>query len=644
MAVSVNAAVALILGLLIFLQVRQAAQNARTQAFAHAEEIANRYASQISRELNDAMLAARTVAQTFEGMKGAWVDDRSLYNSILKPVLLANSNFVAVWSCWESNALDGKDKDFAGKSGHDSSGRFIPLWFRSAGEAKLEKLSGYDTGGTGDYYLKATKGAGETALEPRSFKAGAFEARVIGMTVPMTYNGELTGAVGILLPATDLQQAVAAVRPYETGFAELIAADGSCLAHADTNLIGRNLFTSGTDTSLRQAVASAKTFARMTYSAALRTDLYAVTVPIHIGRSKATWALTVNLPMDKVLAEANRLLVRFTLLGLVGFLVTLGVVLWLAASISRPLLGISTNLDQIVSSLAQAVSQMQQSSHSLADGSGQQAASLEETSASLEEMSSMTKHNTENAQKANDLANQAREAADKGTQDMQAMNAAMQAIKGSSDDIAKIIKTIDEIAFQTNILALNAAVEAARAGEAGMGFAVVAEEVRNLAQRSAQAARETAAKIEGAIHKSAQGVALSAKVTETLNDIVAKARQVDELVGQVATASREQTQGVAQINVAVGQMDRITQSNAAGAEQIAAAAEELNSQAGTMKRTVLNLLKLVDGKERTGSLASEGTDPVSVNRSAPLSAKSKDNPPFVRSARQPVDHPQTLTV
>ena len=127
---------------------------------------------------------------------------------------------------------------------------------------------------------------------------------------------------------------------------------------------------------------------------------------------------------------------------------------------------------------------------------------------------------------------------------MQAMTTAMEAIKVSSDDIAKIIKTIDEIAFQTNILALNAAVEAARAGEAGMGFAVVADEVRNLAQRSAQAAKETAAKIEGAIGKTAQGVEISAKVAQALNDIVAKVRQVDELVAEVASASREQTQGI----------------------------------------------------------------------------------------------------
>jgi methyl-accepting chemotaxis protein len=248
--------------------------------------------------------------------------------------------------------------------------------------------------------------------------------------------------------------------------------------------------------------------------------------------------------------------------------------------------------------VASAAAQVSSSSQSLAEGASEQAASLEETSSSLEEMASMTKRNAENAQKANDLAKQTRTAADKGTIDMQTMSAAMDAIKVSSDDIAKIIKTIDEIAFQTNILALNAAVEAARAGEAGMGFAVVADEVRNLAQRSAQAAKETAGKIEGAITKTAQGVGISQQVAETLNEIATKARQVDELVAEVAGASREQTQGITQVNTAVGQMDKVTQSNAANAEESAAAAEELNAQAVTMKESVAELLQLVGGRSQ----------------------------------------------
>jgi hypothetical protein len=180
---------------------------------------------------------------------------------------------------------------------------------------------------------------------------------------------------------------------------------------------------------------------------------------------------------------------------------------------------------------------------------------------------------------------------------MQAMTTAMSEIKTSSDEIAKIIKTIDEIAFQTNILALNAAVEAARAGEAGMGFAVVADEVRSLAQRAAQAAKETAVKIESAVTKTSQGVLISEKVVKSLQEIVTKARQVDELAGEVATASREQSQGIEQVNTAVSQMDKVTQSNAANAEESASASEELSAQAEAMKEAVRELLRLVDGND-----------------------------------------------
>jgi len=172
----------------------------------------------------------------------------------------------------------------------------------------------------------------------------------------------------------------------------------------------------------------------------------------------------------------------------------------------------------------------------------------------------------------------------------------MEELKAASDDISKIIKTIDEIAFQTNILALNAAVEAARAGEAGMGFAVVAEEVRNLAQRSAQAAKETAGKIESTIAKTTQGVELNSKVAITLSEIVAKSRQLNELVTEVAGASREQSQGITQVTGAVAQMDKVVQNNAASAEESAGAAQELNGQADALKELGDQLLAMVGGR------------------------------------------------
>jgi methyl-accepting chemotaxis protein len=325
----------------------------------------------------------------------------------------------------------------------------------------------------------------------------------------------------------------------------------------------------------------------------------------------------------------------------VGFAVLAVVLVTLNSTRVRRALGSLTDALGLVSqTLIGSANIVSSSSQSLAEGASNQAASLEETSSSLEEMSSMTKRNAENAQKANDLAKQTRTAADQGTSDMQTMSAAMDAIKVSSDDIAKIIKTIDEIAFQTNILALNAAVEAARAGEAGMGFAVVADEVRNLAQRSAQAAKETAGKIEGAIFKTTQGVGISKQVAETLLEIALKARQVDELVAEVAGATREQTQGITQLNTAVGQMDKVTQSNAASAEESASAAQELNAEAATLKEMVTELIQMVgDSKPSAASRTAPAplpandvrTSRTTATQSTPFRGNGRNHTKFERS-------------
>jgi methyl-accepting chemotaxis protein len=290
-----------------------------------------------------------------------------------------------------------------------------------------------------------------------------------------------------------------------------------------------------------------------------------------------------------------------TIVGIGSLLAGITASLLIVMSIGKALRTIAAQIAEGATQTASASSQVAAASQTLAEGASEQAASLEETSASLEEMSSMTKRNADNAQQAKDLSGQTRSAADTGAADMEQMKTSMAAIKSSSDDVAKIVKNIDEIAFQTNILALNAAVEAARAGEAGAGFAVVADEVRNLAQRSATAARETANKIEDAINKTTQGVQVSAKVAESLQQIITKARTVDDLVGEIAVACREQAQGISQVNTAVSQMDKVTQSNAASAEESASASEELNAQAAVQTEAVTQLLNLIGQTTDTGS-------------------------------------------
>ena len=267
--------------------------------------------------------------------------------------------------------------------------------------------------------------------------------------------------------------------------------------------------------------------------------------------------------------------------------------------IVRPLRAAITAIGGASEQTSSASGQISSASQKLAEGASQQAASLEESSASLEEVASMIRRNAEHANTAKTLATDTRSAADVGAAGMHAMKGAMDDIKASSDSIAKIIKTIDEIAFQTNILALNAAVEAARAGEAGMGFAVVAEEVRALAQRSAKAAKETATSIEDSILKSARGAGMCGTVEASLQQIVEKARQMDELVAEIATASSEQSKGIDQVNTAVSEMDKVTQANAGSAEETASASEQLSAQAAELNASVEDLVRLIGGASGT---------------------------------------------
>jgi methyl-accepting chemotaxis protein len=325
----------------------------------------------------------------------------------------------------------------------------------------------------------------------------------------------------------------------------------------------------------------------------------------------------------KASSEASKkLFLNFLFVGIGSSILLLNVVGWIVAkSIPRSFMLLIDRLAIGAAQIESASGHIASSSESLASSTTEQAASLEETSASLEEIASMTKNNAENSREAKDLTGAMREVADTGASDMDKMAHAMAAIKESSNNIAKIIKTIDEIAFQTNILALNAAVEAARAGEAGMGFAVVAEEVRNLALRSASAARETAEKIEDSIQKSSAGVQINAKVSLSLAEIVSKARQADELVAQISIASNEQSQGIDQINSSVSQMDAMTQNNAAGAEESANVSADLRTQSTQLTQLVQELQTLVGGKSSSAKRSSKIKSPLKTKKTQLASSR-----------------------
>ncbi|MFP4387539.1 MAG: methyl-accepting chemotaxis protein [Desulfococcaceae bacterium] len=284
-------------------------------------------------------------------------------------------------------------------------------------------------------------------------------------------------------------------------------------------------------------------------------------------------------------------------------------ILGIHGSLLRPIHRVVAELRESAAQVTAASDQIADSSQSLAHGSSRQAGSVEQASVSLEEISAMIRQNAEHARSANGLVRDTRGQVETASDSMGRLSQSIREIARSSEETAKIVKTIDEIAFQTNLLALNAAVESARAGAAGAGFGVVAEEVRNLAQRSAEAARNTAAWLEDARRKIEEGLALVADTESAFQEVDGSSAKAADLVEEIAAASSEQAQGIEQVNQAVVGINAVTQQNTSDAEESAAAAQQMNAQAAHVTEMVNDLLALVGGRGRVGGRPDSSSDP-----------------------------------
>jgi methyl-accepting chemotaxis protein len=341
------------------------------------------------------------------------------------------------------------------------------------------------------------------------------------------------------------------------------------------------------------------------------------------------WVVGSGIYVDDVEAEISKLTYSIGGLALIVLIVSVLVSWWMGRSITKPLMNASHMLNEGAFEINGASNNLSDASQQLAQGSSEQAASLEETSASLEELSSMTKKNADSSKEADSLVTETSESVTRASNSMEEMTESMGSINQASEEISKIVKSIDEIAFQTNLLALNAAVEAARAGEAGAGFAVVADEVRSLAMRAAEAAKDTQSLIEKTIAEVKNGAQVVDRTNEEFKEVAEHTSQVAQLVSEIAASSSEQSQGIEQISTAMGEMDSVTQRNAANSEEAAAAAEELSAQAETLFGVARDLTDLIgagsDALTRGKQKRLEAPKP--ANRGLPVSASSSAPPP-----------------
>lgn len=409
------------------------------------------------------------------------------------------------------------------------------------------------------------------------------------ITTPVKDGEKTVGTLSAVLDMSHFSKAyIDPVKIGKHGYAYVYGPDGLILSHPDSGLVFKkniNEFDFG-----RQFVSMKQGVLAHVEGGAGKISAFGPIEGLNI-------TVCVTDFVDELLAPIRD--VRWiSLLLSAGTVIIVGLIIFLVGrSVTRPIGSSASNLSKAADEVAAASNLVSRASTNVSDGASEQAASIEETTSSLEEMASMTRQNAENSNQANRLMAETRDTIVQASRSMEELMHSMADISKSSEETSKIIKTIDEIAFQTNLLALNAAVEAARAGEAGAGFAVVAEEVRNLAMRAADAARNTAGLLQDTVAKVKLGSGVVEKTNEEFSRISSGASKMAGLVDEIAAASNEQAQGIQQISAAVSQMDKVVQQNAANAEESASASEQLHAQAQQMKELIQDLHGLIEGGE-----------------------------------------------
>ena len=596
---------------------RSAEQAAMELARTSAREAAAAMQSRIGANLAIPATMAATMRSTLAAGQPL---ARVQVAEMTKAALLSSDDLFGAAVTMEANALDGKDQEFAGqKPLYDDSGRYMPYFTRNGdGGVAVEPIIFPTTPGANDWYdvPKASKRIFFT--EPYSYPVNGKDVMMASLVAPILVDGQFKGTASADFNVNKLGTILAEMKVVEGGSLALISNGGLYASHKEHARNGKKA--EELPAAALDAVRQGKSYEYVDAKGMVR-----LLQPLRIHPDIAPWSISLSFPQSVATASARELTGYALLVSVACAVAAAFIMVTVLRRLTRPLrvLGktmtglasgnadLSARLDvrgkdelatiaggfngfvaKIESVLARvrtsseavamAAQEINQGNNDLSSRTEEQASALEETAASMEELTSTVRQNADNAQQANQLALSASETAARGGEVVARVVETMSSISDSSKKVVDIISVIDGIAFQTNILALNAAVEAARAGEQGRGFAVVASEVRNLAQRSAAAAKEIKALIGNSVDKVDTGTMLVAEAGKTMDDVVASVRRVSDIVAEISAASVEQSAGIGQVNQAVGQMDGVTQQNAALVEEAAAAADSLQQQSATL--------------------------------------------------------------
>ena len=604
--VALCSVISIALGILVLVVSRQSSRVAEEQANQMVTQMAERYASMVNSELDAAFMPVRTLAQTLAAQKAAGLADRRLADAAIREVAEANPKVLGIWTTWEPNAFDGLDAKYVNTPGSDATGRYISNWSRGSGRIALEPNVDYETEGTGDYYLLARKTRRETIVNPYLYPVGGRPTLITSITVPILLDGKFVGTVGGDISLEQIQKQVSEISAFEKGYALLVSNNGTLVAHPSQERRAKQLSDSPAEALVKTALSSDTALSGRVHSEVLGAGAIEVVVPIRIGETVTPWALAVFAPLDAVLAPARELREFTMLLGALALLALGGAVLLVIRRITRPLETISSvatriangdltgrfehhsedeigvladaframrdRLSQVIgevrdgaAALSSAASQLSQTSQSLSSRATEQAATFEQMTSNLETMGESIVKNADNSRRVETIAA-------KGAVDAEKSSRAVTATVEAMRQIASHISIIEEIAYQTNLLALNAAIEAARAGEHGKSFAVVASQVRKLAEGSQTAARQIST-------VASDSVKIAEQSGHLLQTLVPSIDTTSHLVKDVAATSSEQSSGVRQLNKAMLGLNDVTQQNAAAAEELSSTAEEMAAQA-----------------------------------------------------------------
>lgn len=588
----------------------------------HIRQIAEVQSLQVSKEMDSALAAARDMGNSALALRDAGISDRQSLNQLLIHYLAAHPQFLSMSMAFEPNAFDHQDAAFAGQSGEDPAGRFARYVDRDAsGKPALHLLTDLETPGSGDYYLLPKQRQKEVIIEPYIYPYNGVDVMLTSIAAPIMADGKFLGSVTSDFSLATLQAMTGAIKPWNgTGYALLLSAENKVVFSPDKLATGKPYAgkITGHDV-IRENDPLLKEEAFITWQ------------DIAIGNSQTPWKLAIVTPVSEVMAEARAFLLKAIVLMVLSIVVVSLVMAQIfTRKVDRPVGGEPSDAAGIALAVARGelnntipvragdtrsifyalhtmqmqlkriVDNISDASHSVRGGTSEisagnldlasrteeQAAAIVETAASMEEISATVKNNADNAHKATTLTDRAASLAGHGETLVNDVVTVIGEIDDSARKIGEINSIVDGIAFQTNILALNAAVEAARAGEQGRGFAVVAGEVRNLAQRSANAAKEISQLIAESSGRVNKGVELVNETGVMMKQVIEAVSHVHLVINDIVQALDEQNRGVSQVSTAVNQMDSTTQQNAALVQQISAAALSLDEQAKSLEKTL----------------------------------------------------------